>query len=588
MEAEVGVGAGGNAEPLAEELAAPERAGLVRWPAWLTVEVALYGGVLALAAGLRLLALGEAVLSPAEARLAYAAWQASRGEAAELVLGPLLVYGSGLTFFLFGANDLLARLPSALAGLWVVAWPYFVRREVGRRTALFTSLLLATSPALVAAARTATGEAVALGLLLLATLGWLRFRTSSKGAYLALAGGAAGLLLACGAAGYALLAPVLLAAGAVALVAPAVRLLLVAPSAVQRRLVAWAALAALAVATGLLGRSEGLQEGIIEAAASWVGGLFAGEPARPWYFYSGALVVYETAALVLALPGALWVGRRSAWVGFSFAWAALALALYSLGVSKPAGWLAFVTFPLTLAAGYAASELWARAWQRLSGLELGLFLAGTLPAVGLGLIVLGYFSLPAPRISRVVLFAPPALFVLAISLWTHWFGVRRAAYATGILGLLLLSAWSIHGSSGLAFPDHAERPELLAESPVAPDLRNLVDEVEAHSAVLATPGRRDLSVLVDERLRYPLVWYLRRYSQLTVGATAPSPLAAIVLPDRQPPPGSYRYRTYVWRVAAPLTVAGPERLWRWLMYREPPAGVLREEVRLYVAAPNRG
>ncbi len=586
MEAEVGVGADRHAEalrPLGVEQGSQPTVGARGLPAWLTVEVALYGGVLALAAGLRLFALGEAVLTPAEARLSFAAWQASRGEAAELVHGPLLVYGGGLLFFLFGANDALARALSAAMGLLVVAWPYFVRRQIGSRTALLTSLLLATSPSLVYTARSAGGEAVALGLLLLAVLGWLRFQASGRGTYLALAGGAAGLTLACGAAAFALLTPALLAAAGAALVSAGVRGQLAAPAGVRGRLAAWAALALLAMATGLLGRGEGLQEGVIDVAASWVGGLFAGQPARPGLFYAAAMAVYEAAALVFALVGALLVGRRSPYVGLSLAWAGLALALYSLGVSKPAGALAFVAFPLALAGGRALSELWERVRMRLSGGELGLFLAATLPAVGLGLIVLGYFSLPAPRISRVALFAPPALLALAVSFWTHWFGVRKAASGAAALALVLLLVGAIHASAGLAFPDGAEHPELLAESPVSPDVRDLVAEVEAHVAVLATPGRRDLSVLVDERLRYPLVWYLRGYTRLTVGATAPSPLAVITRPDREPPAGSYKYRTYVWRLEAPLSPAGPERLWRWLVYREPPAGVQGEEVRLYVA-----
>jgi 4-amino-4-deoxy-L-arabinose transferase-like glycosyltransferase len=142
---------------------------------WLTVETAVWGLVLLLALGLRLLRLDVAPLSAGEAQGALAAWRFAGGQGAPTAtnFSPILFSGQWLTFLFFGANELSARLLPALAGSALALAPALLRRHIGRSGALLAGALLALSPTAVTLSRTACGDVlVALGALLCASGLW--------------------------------------------------------------------------------------------------------------------------------------------------------------------------------------------------------------------------------------------------------------------------------------------------------------------------------------------------------------------------------------------------------------------------------
>lgn len=63
-----------------------------------------------------------------------------------LMHGPLLFHLTAVSYWLFGDNDLTARIPVAILGVIVVAVPYFFRDWVGRVGALFISFVFLISP----------------------------------------------------------------------------------------------------------------------------------------------------------------------------------------------------------------------------------------------------------------------------------------------------------------------------------------------------------------------------------------------------------------------------------------------------------
>jgi predicted membrane-bound mannosyltransferase/DNA-binding beta-propeller fold protein YncE len=63
--------------------------------------------------------------------------------------GPFLYHFTALTFFLFGDNDVSARLAPALFGIVLVALPYFFRRWLGKRGWLATAAMLLISPSIL-------------------------------------------------------------------------------------------------------------------------------------------------------------------------------------------------------------------------------------------------------------------------------------------------------------------------------------------------------------------------------------------------------------------------------------------------------
>ncbi len=157
---------------------------------WLTVEIALWGLLLSIALGLRLLRLDAAPLNASEARGALAAWRFANGQGAPATTGysPLLFASQWFAFLLLGASDLSARLLPALAGTALALTPALLREQLGRVAALLAGGLLALSPTALTLSRTASGDIlVALGALL-CTSGLWQYMESQQISELANAG----------------------------------------------------------------------------------------------------------------------------------------------------------------------------------------------------------------------------------------------------------------------------------------------------------------------------------------------------------------------------------------------------------------
>ena len=63
-----------------------------------------------------------------------------------LMHGPFLFHITAVSYWLFGADDLSARIPIALLGVIIVAIPYFFRDWIGKTGALFMSFIFLISP----------------------------------------------------------------------------------------------------------------------------------------------------------------------------------------------------------------------------------------------------------------------------------------------------------------------------------------------------------------------------------------------------------------------------------------------------------
>ena len=72
--------------------------------------------------------------------------------------GPLQFEANAAIFFIFGDSDYTSRLLYAIAGTTLVALPMFFRSRLGRLGALFTSVMLAFSPALLYFSRFARND----------------------------------------------------------------------------------------------------------------------------------------------------------------------------------------------------------------------------------------------------------------------------------------------------------------------------------------------------------------------------------------------------------------------------------------------
>jgi len=114
-------------------------------------EKTLYVILTILALVTRLWGLGDRVQSHDESLHTQYSWYLYRGRGFQhtpMMHGPFLFHAAALSYFLFGDNDFTARLPVALIGVAVVAFPYLLRRWLGRAGALVTSFFLLISPSI--------------------------------------------------------------------------------------------------------------------------------------------------------------------------------------------------------------------------------------------------------------------------------------------------------------------------------------------------------------------------------------------------------------------------------------------------------
>ncbi|MBC7228401.1 MAG: TIGR03663 family protein [Thermoflexales bacterium] len=117
----------------------------------ITREQGLYLLILVACLVSRLVMLGYRVQSHDESLHCKFSWDLYAGLGFQhnpMMHGPLDFHLVALSYFLFGDSDFTARLPMALMGTVLVAFPYLMRRWLGRWGALATSFLLLISPSI--------------------------------------------------------------------------------------------------------------------------------------------------------------------------------------------------------------------------------------------------------------------------------------------------------------------------------------------------------------------------------------------------------------------------------------------------------
>ena len=125
------------------------------------LELASYGGLLLMAAVMRLWDLGSRAIHHDESLHAFYSWQLATGEGYKhdpMMHGPLQFEGTAGIFFLIGDSDYTARLLYVLAGIVLVGLPYFFRVRLGNVGALVLSAMLAFSPTMLYFSRFARND----------------------------------------------------------------------------------------------------------------------------------------------------------------------------------------------------------------------------------------------------------------------------------------------------------------------------------------------------------------------------------------------------------------------------------------------
>ncbi len=132
------------------EVSTPEREScLDRRIGGVSAEHAIYTLFVILAIASRFVMLGARVQSHDESLHTRYSWELYDGQGFShnpMMHGPFLFHAASLSYWLLGDSDATARVPVAVLGVFLVAFPYLMRRHLGRTGALVTSFLLLISP----------------------------------------------------------------------------------------------------------------------------------------------------------------------------------------------------------------------------------------------------------------------------------------------------------------------------------------------------------------------------------------------------------------------------------------------------------
>jgi uncharacterized protein (TIGR03663 family) len=612
-------------------------------PVGLTVEHAAYAAVGLLALALRFFGLGLRPLNAAESLQALAAYRFTQGaiDVAPAGTVPALFTGNVVGFTLLGANDALARLLPALAGLLLVLLPYGLRHRLGRGGALVASLLLAISPSLLFFSRSLDGAIVASACGLAVVVGLIRYVDGKGVVALYLAAVALGVGLAAGPQIFFLL-----------LIFALFGLALYAGQQWLGRETGWPVLAeafrearrgsgeegggrgllvqagaVLAAVFGLVATALVLHPAGIGLAADllggWLQGLLPGPGGNPAIYPLLLLLRYEPLILVLGLIqiGAWLVRDRGRqWERGPFAsplshtaflafWAGVAFLLVVLGGQRPAGHVLLVVVPLALLAGQGVERTWRWIDGRTAGPgswgEVGLAAAA---ALGLGVFfylqIVAYSNANSAATISVVgmtiyatssylllgLVAVLLLAGLAAGVWV-WRG-PGLVLAGGWLALVLaLALFGFKSAWGLNFAHAADPRELMIGQTTDPDVRLLVDQLEELS-LNQSGDVHTLPLTVDAATGPVVAWYLREFENRVVveGISAPvDTLAAVSLAGANPPIGeTFRGQGFALRSHwLPWGLWGQDFV-RWLLLGKASLPVVDQEVVLWVADVQAG
>ena len=134
-------------------------------PLGISVEFLAYAAILVLGLVLRVAELDSTPLMASETHNALAAWRVIMPNAAGMPListSPLLFALQSISFTLFGASEVAARIATVIGGLLLILTPILFRPLIGRTHAFLLSLLLAFSPVLLIASRASSPDVWAL------------------------------------------------------------------------------------------------------------------------------------------------------------------------------------------------------------------------------------------------------------------------------------------------------------------------------------------------------------------------------------------------------------------------------------------
>ena len=534
----------------------------------LSLEVLLYGLVVLLALWLRFAELDMYPLTDREAQHALAA----SGQAEAPSESPAHQALTSIAFTFGGESDAAARWAPALAGVLLVLTPLLLRRQIGRGAAFLSALLLAISPVLWTASRTADGTTLAALGITAALFFLISGRVEWGGALL-------GLALVSGPAALTGLASLAVGAGVFALLQRSRRRrdsdrALVSPipkSLAWRRGLVAGGLVALFAATGAGFFPDSLQ-GVFDGLGIWLKGWFqsSGIPAITLLL---VLFAYEPLVFAAGTVGVIDRLRNgSSLLTFFASWSIGAVVVLFLYQGRQPADVVWLVLPLTVLAAVVIKNLLNKIFQP-ENVWLALGFTGAIVA----LMAFAYLQLRAgvsgPESLQSFLgvstqFAAAgmgiSLAILALILLAVGWSRDVAIPIAGAAAILVLLGAGISAGAALNFGEPSAR-ELYRPQASTLGLNDLRESLSTLS--WAETGRSDaLPIETSDQPSPALAWATRNYPTHE-GSENP---AIILVREGAPLPGEYLGQSVTIGESWGWVGGLPPNLMGWLVIRESP------------------
>ncbi len=542
-------------------------------PAWLTVEVALYGLLAVLALLARVAMLGRWPLLPDEVATGLAAAQALGLESVAVRGYMPLLFDAQLLLLAPQTSPATVRLFTALVGSLLVLLPYRERAWLGRQGALAVATLMAFSPMWVYAGRTADGAVVSIGLGLLGLSLMRQIGPASRRLVAGTAGASLGLALAGGPQVLSLLIPALLAGLYIWQGSPILERIAwterwqksAGRTLALSLLLAWF----LAATTGLA--NPGGLGNAVDVLGSWFGTLFASS-ALPLYQTPLVFAVYEPLVVLLSLFGIYQGMRDRCRAEIALAtWLLIALVCATLMGHRDARWMLSVSVPLTLLAGRALQRLWDLrffAYNRYDALALG---AGFCMAGLCYVELVGYLQTLDTTYLWLALLGV-GLAGAVLSGYAAWAGKLAAGRVAVALILAAALVFTVRGSVALAY-DRARDPwEPLLYGPTSGVLPQFESFLQ-HVSLTEAGDPRAVDIRYEQSLGPHMAWLLREYpnAHATVRVGEQSGATVLIGEPRasEEAPFGYAGQSFSLREWRPAEARSRLEIVKWFLFRQP-------------------
>lgn len=286
-------------------------------------------------------------------------------------------------------------------------------------------------------------------------------------------------------------------------------------------LISWVIFAAifLTMFTNFYTHPGGVGTGIWQSLGYWLAQHGVARAEQPMFYYFMILFVYEFLPWLIALGAAgYYLFRGDRFTQFLVFWAVATLLAYTFAGEKMPWLLVNITLPLIILAGRAINDMASTIpWRNLASTRLPYLLVGV-PLFVVLIWRLAFFEFDNGVLSFFTLwglFGAAGVLVVGLTWLARQVTWKTALSASALVMCGLLFMLTVRAGWVAAYVNSDVPRDMLVYTQTAPDIRNLVHEIETAGEL--TGDRKEIRLSIDSTDGYtwPWAWYLRDYANVT-------------------------------------------------------------------------